>query len=125
MGKWLLGPLDEFPADAEPQRHLFEIDGTEVGVFRIGDEFVAYRNWCPHQGGPACEGDVGPRVVADLSGPLDRSRPRFSKTELTLRCPWHGWEYDIKTGRSIADSRYGLVSYRVFREGDQLFISDE
>jgi len=125
MPKWLLGPVDELVSDDGPQRHLFDIDGTEVGVFQIGDEFVAYRNWCPHQGGPACEGDVGPRVVNELESPMDRRRPTFSKTELTLRCPWHGWEYDITTGRSIADPRYGLLSYRVLREGDDLFLSDE
>jgi len=119
--KWLLGPVEELAAGDGSQRHLFEVDGTEVGVFQVGDEFVAYRNWCPHQGGPACEGDVGRRVVQEL----DSLRPTFSKTELTLRCPWHGWEYDLATGRSIADPRYGLRPYRVLREGDDLFLSDE
>lgn len=123
--KWLLGPVAEFAGEDGPQRHLFDIDGTEVGVFRVGDEFVAYRNWCPHMGGPACEGDIGPRVVEALDSPLVRHRPVFSRTDMTLRCPWHGWEYDITTGRSIADARYGLRPYRVLREGDELFLSDE
>jgi len=125
MGRWLIGPVEEFPPAEVPERHLFEVDGTEVGVFRVGDDFVAYRNWCPHQGGPACEGDVGARTIERIEDPVVKTRREFSPTELTLRCPWHGWEYDIRTGRSIADARFGLIPYRVERDGDDLYLTDD
>jgi 3-phenylpropionate/trans-cinnamate dioxygenase ferredoxin subunit len=73
-------------------------------VFNIGGEFFALRNRCPHQGGPLCEGRLAGFV--ESSGPGDI---RYSRPGEILRCPWHAWEYDIRTGQSWFDPAHVRV----------------
>jgi nitrite reductase (NADH) small subunit len=124
MGRWILGPVSEFSVERGFSRALFEIDGVEVGVFRAGDGLRAYRSVCPHQGGPVCEGDVGPKIEAEYGSPLEPARERFVDDRPTLRCPWHGWEFDLATGRSIADARLGLREYELVEEDGVLYLVD-
>ena len=79
-------------------KKLTKIKGREIGVFNVGGEFFALSNRCPHAGGALCEG----RVVAlvQSNGPGDY---RLSRLGEFLRCPWHGWEFDIRTGQSWCD----------------------
>ncbi len=83
-------------ADIPPGgKKLVVVKGREIGVFNVNGEFFALANRCPHAGGPMCEGRVGALVRS--SGPGDYQLDR--KGEF-LRCPWHGWEFDIRTGQS-------------------------
>ena len=41
-------------------------NGVEIGLFRIGSQYVAWRNHCPHSGGPVCQGKVMKRVEERL-----------------------------------------------------------
>ena len=92
MPKYLIAPVADFPAGT---RKLVEVAGRSIGVFNVGGEFFALRNRCPHQGGPLCEGRLAGFVESDGPGDLRHSRPGE-----ILRCPWHAWEYDIRTGQS-------------------------
>lgn len=80
-----------------------------MGIFNIDGEFFAVRNVCPHQGASLCRGE--------LYGTLDSSAPgeyRHGTSQLMLRCPWHGWEFDVRTGRSWFDpGRTRVRSYPV------------
>lgn len=69
--------------------------GKSIGIFNIEGEFFALRNRCPHQGGPLCEGTLESGVESPTPGEYIHERPGEF-----LRCPWHGWEFDIKTGQS-------------------------
>jgi len=52
-------------------------------------------NTCPHQGGSLFNGyQAG---LAESDRPADY---RYSRQGEIIRCPWHGWEFDIRTGRS-------------------------
>ncbi len=42
------------------------VDNEEVGIFRIDDNFYAWKNICPHQGGPVCQGRLYPLVKENL-----------------------------------------------------------
>ena len=90
-------------------RKIIEVAGRSIGVFNVGGEFFALRNRCPHQGGPLCEGR--------LSGFLRSPRPgeyEYSRKGEILRCPWHGWEFDVRTGQSWFDpQRTRVRSYEV------------
>ena len=78
-------------------------------MFNVHGEFYALRNRCPHQGGALCKGRVSGFVTARVPGEYEYTR----KGEI-LRCPWHGWEYDIKTGQSWVDpSSVRVRSYQV------------
>jgi nitrite reductase/ring-hydroxylating ferredoxin subunit len=80
------------------ERKIVEIGGRSIGVFNVGGEFYALRNTCPHQGGPLCQGRLTGFVMARVPGKYSYSR----RGEI-LRCPWHGWEFDVKTGQSWFD----------------------
>jgi nitrite reductase/ring-hydroxylating ferredoxin subunit len=86
-------------ADIPPgERRIFEVAGRSIGVFNVDGRFFAVRNSCPHQGGPLC---LGPTV-----GLATSRRPgeiTYTREGEILRCPWHGWEFDLETGRSVFD----------------------
>jgi 3-phenylpropionate/trans-cinnamate dioxygenase ferredoxin subunit len=95
MAKHIVATVDEIPPG---ERKLIELGGRAIGVFNINGEFFALRNRCPHQGGALCDGNLSGLMQADRPGQYDYSRPNE-----ILRCPWHGWEFDIRTGQSWVD----------------------
>ncbi len=110
---------------ADGDRRIVSSGAHEIGVFRWDGQFFAYRNVCAHQGGPACEGLLMHKVE-DVIGP-DRTYQgqRFSDTEIHFVCPWHGVEYDLRTGECAADRRLRLRRYPVVvREGEVFVVAD-
>ena len=92
MAKYVVANVNEIPPG---ERKIVEVGGRVVGIFNIDGEFFALRNNCPHTGGPLCEGH--------LTGFLESSVPgeyKYVRKGEILRCPWHGWEFDVKTGQS-------------------------
>ncbi len=86
-------------ADIPPGgRKIVTVQGREVGVFNLGGEFFALLNRCPHQGGDLCKGTLIGLVTSPEPGRFDYTRPGEM-----LRCPWHGWEFDLRTGQSYCD----------------------
>jgi 3-phenylpropionate/trans-cinnamate dioxygenase ferredoxin subunit len=86
---------DEIPPGG---RTILDVHGRSIGVFNLGGEYVALRNRCPHQGGPLCSGELFGALSAATPGHYDFDRPGE-----IIRCPWHGWEFDMRTGRSCFD----------------------
>jgi 3-phenylpropionate/trans-cinnamate dioxygenase ferredoxin subunit len=86
-------------ADIPPgSRRLVNVRGRPIAIFNIGGEFFALFNRCPHQGGSLCEGELGGLVESDQPGEY-----RYTRQGEILRCPWHGWEFDVRTGQSWCD----------------------
>jgi nitrite reductase/ring-hydroxylating ferredoxin subunit len=97
---------------------LVHAGGVEVGVFKVGGRVVAYENRCAHQGGPVCIGEIMGRYEEVLGPNGESVTERFAEDALHIVCPWHGWEYDLATGRCHADGRFGLRRYPVeIRDG--------
>jgi nitrite reductase/ring-hydroxylating ferredoxin subunit len=92
MTKHVVGTVAEIPPGA---RKVVEIAGRTIGVFNLNGEFFAVRNTCPHQGGPLCEGRQTGLRQATVPGEYT-----YTRQGEILRCPWHGWEFDIRTGQS-------------------------
>ena len=67
-------------------------------MFNVAGEYFALVNRCPHEGAPLCRGRVVGLASAEKPGQYSLTR----QGEL-LRCPWHGWEFDIRTGQSWCD----------------------
>jgi nitrite reductase/ring-hydroxylating ferredoxin subunit len=88
----VVAAADEIPPGG---RKIVDVAGRSIGVFNVGGELFALRNRCPHQGGPLCEGRLAGFVDAPVPGEI-----RYSRAGEILRCPWHGWEYDVRTGQS-------------------------
>ena len=106
MSKYVVATVDEIPPGS---RKVLEVAGRSIGVFNVHGEFYAIRNSCPHQGGPLCSGRLSGFLLADKPGEY-----HYSRRGEILRCPWHGWEFDVKTGQSWFDPlRTRVRSYQV------------
>ncbi len=82
-----------------------------IGIFNIRGSFYALRNVCPHKGGPLCTGRVSGRMVA-LRPPSAREQAlTYERDGEVIRCPWHLWEFDIKTGHCLVDSRTQIPTF--------------
>jgi nitrite reductase/ring-hydroxylating ferredoxin subunit len=92
---------DEIPPGA---RKIVNIEGRSIGVFNVEGEYFALRNSCPHAGGPLCEGLLSGLTVAREPGDV-----RYIRRGEFLRCPWHQWEFDIRSGQSWVDPRKARV----------------
>ncbi len=110
MARYVVATLDEIPPGG---RKVIEVAGRSIGVFNLDGEFFALRNRCPHQGGPLCAGLLTGFAIARAPGAYEYSR----RGEI-LRCPWHGWEFDVRTGQSWIDpARVRVRQYEVVVEG--------
>ena len=101
-------------ADFEnPGRKVIDLEGIEVGVFRLGDDFFAYANVCPHMGGPACQGKIMPKVEEVIADDHTSKGMAFSKTRMNIVCPWHGYEFDMRTGIHAGNPKVRLRPIKV------------
>jgi nitrite reductase (NADH) small subunit/3-phenylpropionate/trans-cinnamate dioxygenase ferredoxin subunit len=66
-------------------------DGTELALYNVDGEFHAIENFCPHKGAPLADGQ--------LCGH-------------TVECDWHGWRFDVRTGRCLTNPS-AVESYQV------------
>jgi len=99
--KWVVGTVDEIPPG---ERKLVDVAGRSIGVFNVGGDYFALLNRCPHQGGPLCTGNTLGFLRSAGVGEFIYSRPGE-----VVRCPWHGWEYDLRTGQSWFDPARVIV----------------
>ena len=115
------GAADEY---SDGDRRLVEHDGRTIGVFRVDDEFRAYANECLHQGGPVCEGRYFPLMKAVVAADGRLVGEMHDESTPHLVCPWHGWEYDVKTGSAVGDRRRKLRRYDVESREDGIYVVD-
>jgi len=95
MARHVVARLDDIPPG---HRRLVDVNGRAVVVFNLGGEFFALNNRCPHKGGSLCEGKQTGLVQSSVPGDY-----RYSRRGEIIRCPWHSWEFDIRTGQSWCD----------------------
>jgi nitrite reductase (NADH) small subunit len=106
-------------ADLPPgKRVIVEVNGHGIGVFNVGGTYYALLNRCPHRAGPLCLGRVRPLVVA---GPSTRQLDYEREGEI-LKCPWHQWEFDIRTGKALYDEKLRVRTYEAAQEGDDVVL---
>jgi nitrite reductase (NADH) small subunit len=79
----------------------FVVEGRIVALFNVGGTYYALDGVCPHAGGPLGEGQL---------------------TGCVVTCPWHGWQFDVTTGRHCLNSRIQHATYAVRREGEDLLV---
>jgi len=108
---------------ADPGRKIIGFEGFEVGVFRLDGEFFAYLNLCPHMGGPACQGKMIAKVEEIIAEDRTSKGMAFSKTRMHVVCPWHGYEFDIRTGVHPGNARARLRKINVTVADGEVVIS--
>jgi nitrite reductase/ring-hydroxylating ferredoxin subunit len=77
---------------------LVTVKGREIALFNVDGRYFAFFNRCPHAGAPLCSGKVVRRVDSREPGQY-----RLATEHGMLRCPWHGWQFDIRTGQAWCD----------------------
>jgi len=96
---------------------MVDLAGHRVGLFRVEGTLHALADRCPHRGAPLCAGKVATPIVAGAAG-LELGREHS-----IVRCPWHKWEFDIATGRALADDRLRVRRYAVRVDGDEVVVT--
>lgn len=95
-----------------------------VGVFNVHGSFYALKNVCPHQGGPLCLGPLTGTTRAKYP-PGKAPQLEWIRDQEIVRCPWHRWEFDIATGKTIFESRMRVANYRVTVESQDPLTAEE
>jgi nitrite reductase/ring-hydroxylating ferredoxin subunit len=92
MSRHVVGKIPEIP----PGSHkIVEAAGRQIGVFNVNGEFFALLNRCPHGGAELCKG-----AVVGLVQPQGVGEYAIARMGEFIRCPFHGWEFEISTGQS-------------------------
>jgi nitrite reductase/ring-hydroxylating ferredoxin subunit len=100
MTEYVIGRRDEFP----PGKGVAVQAGRlTVAVFRVGDEFFAINNRCPHKGASLCEGEI-------------------MVEERILRCPWHHWNWRLDDGTLESDPRQRARIFEVAVDGEEVVL---
>jgi nitrite reductase (NADH) small subunit len=89
---------DEIPAGTIRE---FQIDGKTVALANVDGTFHAIDNTCLHRGGPLGEGLMDGKIVT---------------------CPWHGWRYDVTTGKVATNPAVGVECYKLEVRGEDIWI---
>ena len=82
----------------------FSVGRYEVAVFNVAGELFALENSCPHQGGPLADGWL---------------------EDSLLTCPWHGWCFNVRTGKMTLGDFARVPRFAVRRDGSDLLIGTE
>lgn len=115
---YLVGRLSDF---AEGSRKVISCDGVEIGVFMIDGELVAWHNNCAHMRGPICQGRIFKRVVEPV-GDDGTTRMLSFGEQSHIVCPWHGYEFDLKTGEHPGSSRHRLRKANLKIDNGDVFV---
>ena len=90
-------------ADVAPgQIREIRMEGMTIALANVGGQFHALSNTCLHRGGPLGQGE--------LQG-------------VAVTCPWHGWQYDVTTGKTVQNPQAGVGCYATEVRGDEVFIN--
>jgi 3-phenylpropionate/trans-cinnamate dioxygenase ferredoxin subunit len=88
----------------------------EIAVSNVDGKLYAVFNRCPHMQAPLSRGRLAGAPAAGPVGELE-----YEPDVYVLRCPWHHYEFDLRTGACLADpSRLRVATYEVQEEGDEI-----
>lgn len=99
------------------ESRIVTIKGRSVGVFNVDGAFYALHNRCPHMAGPLCEGPVTGTALF-----TDKFSFEYGYENELVRCGWHGWEFEIKSGQCLIDEKMRARTFAVSEENGELFV---
>jgi 3-phenylpropionate/trans-cinnamate dioxygenase ferredoxin subunit len=95
--KFVVGRTDDL---GEGEGMLVTVANRSIGIFKVGGDFYGLMNKCPHLGGPLCKGRLTGALTSDGPGHF-----KYDRETTLIVCPWHGWEYDVRTGQSYLNPK--------------------
>lgn len=124
MARIVLGKRSEIPPGG--RKIIVPFRGRAgIGVFNVGGEFFALRNICPHKRGPLCTGEVAGRSSTHAPPSVTAGYVGYERDGEIIRCPWHAWQFDIKTGECLVDPAMRVKTYPIRVDGDELVVDIE
>lgn len=120
MAEHTVADADEI---AEGERIVVQIEGKPIGIFNIDNEYYAYLSWCAHQSGPCAEGNITGTEIADFDSENLQTELSYEKEGEILNCPWHGWEYDLKSGECLSRDNISLAQFPVSVEDGKIVVN--
>jgi 3-phenylpropionate/trans-cinnamate dioxygenase ferredoxin subunit len=108
-------PVAEAPDEGAVR--IVEVGGHRVGIYRVTGKLHALADRCPHRGARLCSG----RIATPIE--LGAIEVTVGAANSIVRCPWHKWEFEIATGRSLVDPRLRVRRYAVRVDGDDLVVT--
>jgi nitrite reductase/ring-hydroxylating ferredoxin subunit len=82
--------------------HYYVVEGLPVALANVAGRIYAFSDTCRHEGGPLSSGVL---------------------IGHTVTCPWHGWTYDIRTGKSLVPPvGLRIPTYPVHQDGDDIYV---
>lgn len=122
MTKHIIGTIEEFE---EGEGTRVEVEGIPIAVFNLNGEFFGIADNCPHKNLPLhkaghdryLSSDIDPEdAPAGIKGKLDGEK-------CTVQCPWHQWEWDLKTGENLRpETRDRVPTYQVEVDGENVVL---
>jgi nitrite reductase (NADH) small subunit len=109
-----VGQVDDF---AEGRISTVTVGRAEIGIVRWSGKIYAVSALCIHQGAPLCQGVLAGRMTALRPGDM-----ALDDTAPVIACPWHGWEFDVRTGEAIWDPRLRVRVYPVRIVSDRVLV---
>lgn len=102
---------------SESSRKIVSINGMELGIFLVNGRYYAWRNVCPHAAAPVCVGLIqGTRLLSEVYD------YEYGLDNQVLRCPWHGWEFDLTTGKHLAGGSTKLRGFPVETDETGIYV---
>lgn len=120
MPEFNVGRVQEF---ADGDRKLAVCGEFEIGVFKIDGEFYAWHNRCAHQAGPVCQGRILKRVLEPIDADRCVRAQTYDESETHIVCPWHGYEFSIKTGQHPGNPRVRLRKADLSIRDGEIYVS--
>ena len=80
---------------------IVKLDGRNIALFKVNNEYYAVANNCLHRGGPLGEGEL---------------------EEYKVTCPWHGWKYDVRDGSFTVIPTLKVKTFRVKEENGMILV---
>ena len=110
-----VGSVSDFPSGT---CRIIEVGEHEVGVYNLDGQYYAIRNYCPHRGAPVCKGELRGTML-----PSEPGQYEYGLEGRVLFCPWHHWEFDVTTGRTVfATDKRRLITYPVHQDNGRIIV---
>ena len=120
MKSYVVGRLDEFN---DGSRKVISCDGTEVGVFKVDGELVAWHNQCAHLQGPVCQGRIYQRVLEPIADDGTVRALAYDERVTNIVCSWHGYEFDLKTGINQGSDQFRLRKAKLEEKDGNIYVA--
>lgn len=99
------------------ERIIVDVQGRSIGIYNVNGHYYAIHNRCPHEGAQLCKGRVCGTTL-----PSNVYEYEYGREGEYVRCPWHGWEFEIKTGKSIFNEKVRTRTYAVLVDQSKIGI---